>query len=411
LAIRKKPKLINQMRSVQMFYQSKKFILLCFALISSILFTACQAYATSTPNLASTTAPLDEPAATLTARATLFSAVPTPLPNTGSATTDSFATAIRNVSQKVRPSVVQITNEQVQIDLFNGAYTVPAGVGSGVIYDSQGHILTNDHVVTGAQKLLVSLPDGRTFKAKLVGEDPTTDLAVLQINGKNLPVAQLGDSRQLQIGDWVVAIGNALALTGGPTVSAGVVSALGRTIQEPGGTFAQSGPYLFDLIQTDAPINPGNSGGALVNLNGQVIGINTLIAGQAEPGVQAQGIGFAIAINTAKPIADALVANGKVIHPYLGFQYIPLNPSMSFQLGIQQTQGAVISGIDPGSPAGQAGLQIQDVITAIDHTPLIGDSALAQIINEHKPGDVLTLSVLRGNQKLSVKLKLGETTS
>jgi serine protease Do len=394
-----------------MFYQSKKFTLLCFALIFSILFTSCAAYATSTPSLASTTAPLQEPYATPTVMATLFSAVPTPLPNTGSPTTDNFATAIRNVAQKVRPSVVQITNEQVQIDLFNGAYTIPAGVGSGVIYDSQGHILTNDHVVTGAQKLLVSLPDGRTFKAKLVGEDPNTDLAVLQINGKNLPVAQLGDSHQLQIGDWVVAIGNALALTGGPTVSAGVVSALGRTIQEPGGTFTQSGPYLFDLIQTDAPINPGNSGGPLVNLNGQVIGINTLVAGQAEPGVQAQGIGFAIAINTAKPIADTLVASGKVIHPYLGFQYIPLNPSISVQLGIQQTQGAVISSIDPGSPADQAGLQIQDVITAIDNTPLTGDSALAQIINEHKPGDVLTLSVLRGNQKLSVKLKLGETTS
>jgi S1-C subfamily serine protease len=162
-----------------------------------------------------------------------------------------------------------------------------------VIYDNQGHILTNNHVVEGAQQLLVSLPDKRSFPARLVGVDPQTDLAVVQIRGDNLPVAQLGDSNQLQVGDWVVAIGNALALPGGPTVTQGVVSALGRTVQEPGsssggqpgGTQRQSavGPFLFDVVQTDAPINPGNSGGPLVNLQGQIIGINTLVAGPVEP--------------------------------------------------------------------------------------------------------------------------------
>ncbi|MHB9091194.1 MAG: S1C family serine protease, partial [Chloroflexota bacterium] len=200
-----------------------------------------------------------------------------------------FISAVRNVSQKVKPAVVQITNMQtVQSSRFAEPFAVPAGVGSGVIYDNQGHILTNNHVVEGAQQLLVGLPDNRSFTAKVVGTDPMTDLAVIQIQGDNLPVAQLGDSKALQVGDWVVAIGNALGLPGGPTVTAGVVSALGRTVQEPGNSnptspsAAAPGPYLFDVVQTDAPINPGNSGGPLVNLSGQVIGINTLVAGQSE---------------------------------------------------------------------------------------------------------------------------------
>ncbi|MDA8216009.1 MAG: trypsin-like peptidase domain-containing protein, partial [Dehalococcoidales bacterium] len=240
---------------------------------------------------------------------------PATSPDTG------FQNSISQVAKDVKPAVVQITNQQeVQTSQSNQPYVVPAGVGSGVIYDDQGHILTNAHVVEGANQLLVSLPDGRSFEGKLIGSDAQTDLAVVKIDGSNLPVAKLGDSTQLQVGDWLVAIGNALALPGGPTVTAGVVSALGRTVQEPADQSGTPGPFLFDVIQTDAPINPGNSGGPLVNLNGQVIGINTLVAGQAETGVQAQGIGFAIAISTAKPIADELVANGKVVHPYLGIR-------------------------------------------------------------------------------------------
>jgi S1-C subfamily serine protease len=178
---------------------------------------------------------------------------------------------------------------QSQVGAFNQGAAVPAGVGSGVVYDGAGHILANDHVVSGAQQLQVSLPDKRSFAATMVGEDPQTDLAVVQFSGDNLPIAELGASANMQVGAWVVAIGNALALPGGPTVTQGVVSATGRTVQEPGQTPNTAGPFLFDAIQTDAPINPGNSGGALVNLNGQVIGINTLVATQAEPGVSAQG--------------------------------------------------------------------------------------------------------------------------
>lgn len=285
---------------------------------------------------------------------------------------------------------------------------MPAGVGSGVIYDAQGHILTNNHVIAGAQQLQVSLPDRRSFPAKVVGADPQTDLAVVQIQSDNLPVAQLGDSNQLSVGDWVVAIGNALALPGGPTLTQGVVSALNRTVQEPGETPNTSGPLLFNCIQTDAPINPGNSGGALVNLDGQVIGINTLVAGQAEPGVSAQGIGFAIAIATARPIADQLVATGRAVHPFLGIQYGALTPSIAAQLGVNATAGVVVRAVQPGSPAASAGLQARDVITAVDNQPLEEESSLAQLLSQRKPGDNVTLTVWRGGQQRSVAVTLGQ---
>ncbi len=355
-----------------------------------------------------------------TASAAPVSAAPTAVPtavapmsatSTVSISAMDFSTAIRDVAQQVRPAVVQITNEQVQLDQFNQSLTVPAGVGSGVIYDTQGHILTNNHVIDGAEQLLVSLPDGRSFPAKLVGADPQTDLAVVQITGSNLPVATFGDSAALQAGDWVVAIGNALALPGGPTVSAGVVGALGRTVQEPGASANSAGPYLIDVIQTDAPINPGNSGGPLINLQGQVVGINTLVAGQAEPGIQAQGIGFTISINAAKPIADQLVATGQAVHPYLGVAVVPLNPVITSRLGINAKNGVLIVTVQPGSPAAVAGLQARDVVTQIDSAGVADDSAFAEILNSHKPGDTITLTVLRSKQTLQLKASLAQHPS
>jgi S1-C subfamily serine protease len=277
-----------------------------------------------------------------------------------------------------------------------------------VIYDNQGHILTNNHVIEGAQHLTVSLPDGTIFPATLIGADPQTDLAVIQIKGDHLPMAQLGDSRQLQVGDWVVAIGNALALQGGPTVSVGVVGALGRTVQEPGSDQTSQGPYLFDVIQTDAPINPGNSGGPLVNLAGEVIGINTLVAGQAEPGVQAQGIGFSIGIGTAKPIADQLVATGRVVHPFLGISYVPLNRALAQQLGSAAKDGVAVARVVVGSPAAAAGLQARDIITALDGTELTTESSFPQLLNSHKAGDTVTLTVVRGQQTLKIQATLAE---
>lgn len=322
-----------------------------------------------------------------------------------------FSSAIRGVAQRARPAVVQITNEQLQYNSFtNEPFAVPAGVGSGVIYDSQGHILTNNHVVAGAQQLTVALPDGSTYPARLVGADPSTDLAVLQIAGKHLPTVAFGDSQQLQVGDWVVAIGNALALSGGPTVSTGVVSALGRTVQEPSDS-GGAGPYLFDVIQTDAPINPGNSGGPLLNLQGQVVGINTMVAGQAAPGVQAQGIGFAIAISSAQQIADQLVATGHAVHPYMGVQDVALTPVIASQLGATAKSGVVIVGVGRGTPAAIAGLQQRDIITAIDGTPVTDDSVFSKLINRHAVGDILTLTVERQARTIQIKITLAERPS
>ncbi|MCZ2111228.1 MAG: trypsin-like peptidase domain-containing protein [Dehalococcoidia bacterium] len=314
----------------------------------------------------------------------------------------SFAPVVK----KVEPAVVQVTNEQVQIGQF-GQATVPAGVGSGVIYDSAGHVLTNNHVVEGASGLEVSLTDGRVFKATLVGADPQTDLAVLKIDGNNLPVAALGDSSKLEPGDWVVAIGNALALPGGPTVSAGVVSAIGRTVQEPASDGSNSaGPFLFNLIQTSAPINPGNSGGPLINLDGEVVGINTLVAGQAEPGVAAQNIGFSIALATARPIADALVKDGKVAHPLLGVSYTPLTPALAQRLQTTEQHGMVVTQVLTGSPASEAGLQTGDIITKFDGKSLDTESSLAEALNGHKPGDRVSLTISRNGAAKGMQVTL-----
>ncbi len=339
------------------------------------------------------------------ATVTLTTAPPAP----AAAPQGGLAGSVTQVVQKVKPAVVQITNEQQASGQFNQPFTVPAGVGSGVIYDSAGHIITNNHVIEGAQKLLVTLPDGRSFDGKVIGSDARTDVAVIQIKGSNLPVAVLGDATKLQVGEWVVAIGNALALPGGPTVTAGVISALGRTVQEPASSSSSStqGPYLFNVIQTDAAINPGNSGGPLVNLSGQVVGLNTLVAGDSQTGGQAEGIGFAISINTAGQIAQQLISTGKVVHPYIGITYEPLDPLTASQLGISANQGALVVEVASGSPAAAAGgLKPRDVITAVNGKILASDSDLAQILNSHKPGDTLSMDIQRGGKKITLKITL-----
>lgn len=319
---------------------------------------------------------------------------------------DTTLLDIPAVVARVRPAVVSITNEQVQLDRTNEAFTVPAGVGTGFIYDSTGFILTNNHVIEGARSIRVTLADGRSLKARLVGGDARTDLAVLKVDAPNLPALELGDSEDLEVGQWVIAIGNALGLQGGPTVTVGVVSALDRTVQEPaeGGG---SGPFLFDLIQTNAAINPGNSGGPLLDLQGRVIGINTLVAGQVAPGIQAQGIGFAIAIGAARPIADSLEEDGRVEHAYLGVQYTPLNAIVAAQIGAPTTRGVVVINVEPRSPA-SAALQAEDLITKVDGVELDGESALAEALFAKGPGDRVTLTIVRGGAEREVQVTLGE---
>jgi len=358
------------------------------------------------------------------------STIKTSQPNTATSSSSSsssnqinpqdFSNAIINVVNSVKSGVVEITNEQTSVSQMD--QPVPVGTGSGFIYDDQGHVLTNNHVVEGAQSLVVTLPDGRTFKGndvKVVGTDPLTDLAVLQVTGSNLPTVKLGNSSAMQVGQWVVAVGYALALEGQPTVTSGVVSAVNRTVQEPsdnssGNPFQQqqqAGPFLFDVIQTDAAINPGNSGGPLVNLNGEVIGINTLEAGSAEPGVQAQGIGFAIAIDTAKKIANEIVTTGHATHPFVGVNYLALSPAAAAQLNVTATQGALIESVVDGSPAQDAGLQKGDIVTKIDGKELTTESAFAEVIDSHKPGDVVSLTVERNGQEMTIKVTLGTRPS
>ncbi|MBI5034923.1 MAG: trypsin-like peptidase domain-containing protein [Chloroflexi bacterium] len=323
-----------------------------------------------------------------------------PLANTQSlAPTGNLETDIHNVASKVRPAVVFIGIEQ---NVRSFSQPVPVGNGSGAIIDQQGHILTNNHVIEGARLLKVTLPDGRTFPAQVVGRDPATDLAVIRIQASNLPTLSLGDSNNLRIGDWVVAIGNALGLEGGPTVTTGVISALNRTISE------ENGASLYGLIQTDAAINPGNSGGPLVNLSGEIIGINTAVPGPTGQGYQPYGIGFAISINEAKPIIQQLMTQGRVTRPYLGVGTLTLTPAIASQAGIDMQRGVVITDVAAGSPAARARLQQGDIIIAVDGKVIANDAELRQAIQAHKIGDTIQVTILREGRQLTATAQLAQ---
>ncbi|MBR1975831.1 MAG: trypsin-like peptidase domain-containing protein, partial [Phascolarctobacterium sp.] len=249
-------------------------------------------------------------------------------------------TPIVAAAKKVGPAVVGITNKAYVRDFFNRVKFVERGTGSGVIYDAKnGLIATNHHVVEGATEIIVALTDGRTVKGKVLGEDAATDLAVVQVDEKNLPVATFGDSDTLQVGEPAIAIGNPLGLEFRGSVTAGVISALNRSIE--------LGERKFNLLQTDAAINPGNSGGALVNADGEVIGINS--AKIAVSGVE--GIGFAIPINTAKPILDQLADKGRVARPYLGASLIDKEVADRFGFDLDLHGGVFIAKVVKDSPA------------------------------------------------------------
>jgi S1-C subfamily serine protease len=295
------------------------------------------------------------------------------------------------VVAKVRPAVVNIATRQVTYDVLLRA-TPAQGIGSGVVFDARGYVLTNSHVVRGAQQIRVTLPDGRGFAGNLIGADPVTDLAVVKIEGRDLPVAQLGDSSKLEIGETVVAIGNPLGLEGGPTVTAGVVSAVARSIEDPGG------PTLHDLIQTDAAINPGNSGGPLVRMAGDVVGINTAMIQEA------QGIGFAISINSAKPIIQELLAHGRVVRPAIGIAPVSVTPQLASAYDLPVDRGVLVARLDPRGPAARAGVRVGDIIVAVAGHPVKNLGELRAAIGRHKIGDSVELTVRR--EKASVTLKV-----
>ncbi len=280
--------------------------------------------------------------------------------------------------------------------------TIQKGAGSGVIISKDGFILTNNHVVAGAHDIQVRLADGRSFKAKVIGRDEKTDLAVVRVNANNLPAAQLGDSSSARPGDWAIAIGNPFAL--GNTVTLGVISALNRT------ETVEEGKTLSDMIQTDAAINPGNSGGALANISGQVIGINTAIF-STDPNKGNIGIGFAIPMNSARIIAKQLIEKGKIVRPYLGVIVADLQGDLKDwykENGGFNGQGAVIYQVQPGSPAAKGGLMQGDVILKIDTQDVKGADDVTKIIQGCKVGQVLRLTIWRERNTRLLGIKLAE---
>lgn len=281
---------------------------------------------------------------------------------------------------------------------------VERGTGSGFILDANGTILTNAHVVEGADQVTVTLKDGRELRGEVVGEDPLTDVAVIKIDASNLPVASIGNSDVLRPGEWAIAIGNPLGLDN--TVTAGIISATGRTSAQ-----IRVADKLVEFIQTDAAINPGNSGGPLLNDRGEVIGVNTAIIGGG-----AQGLGFAIPINQARAIAGELIANGKVEHAYLGIQMRTLTPALKEEINadpnanirVQAEEGVVILGIAQNSPAAQSGLRLGDVILAMNGQVITDASEVQNLVKATSVGEPISVSVNRGGQVVEVSVRPGD---
>ena len=312
------------------------------------------------------------------------------------ASIDPSADPIVQVVERVRPSVVNVTTDTLTTTPF-GSQT-GQGVGTGFIIRSDGVIVTNYHVVEGAQKITVvtPAPDSQRFEARVIGGDSTADLAVLKVDGHDLPTVPLGNSSDLELGQQVVALGYALALKGGPTVTTGIVSAMDRVIQaqdpnyHPGGSAPDGSRTYRDVIQTDAAINPGNSGGPLVNLAGQVIGINTAGAGSAE------NIGFSIAIDAAKPTIQKAVDNPGAPVAYLGVVTQTVSESLALQFDLPVKQGAYVVDVATGGPADDAGINQGDVITEFDGTAVTSADQLGNLIHEHQPGDEVDVVVETG---------------
>ncbi len=308
---------------------------------------------------------------------------------------------VARVAAEVEPSVVQVNVSGVQQTPFGARQE--EGVGSGVIYREDGYIITNDHVVEGASEVNVAFADGTTERGEVVGTDPTTDLAVIRVDRENLPAASFGDGRGLVVGQLAVAIGSPSGFQS--TVTSGIVSGLNREVspQLTGGS--EQIPALVDLIQTDAPVSPGNSGGALANRDGEVVGINVAYL---PPETGAEGIGFAIPSDTAISVADQLIETGEVSSPYLGVSLADLTPASAEQFGLEVDSGAVVVEVGPGTPAEEAGLDIEDIIVGLDDTPIESSGDLLGALRDYQPGDTVQLTIVRGDDERTVDVTLAE---
>lgn len=285
----------------------------------------------------------------------------------------------------------------------------PVGMGSGVLISEDGLILTNNHVVQDAERVLVMLHDRRHFEAVVVGRDPSTEVAVVRIEAEGLPVARLGDSDGVALGDWVLAMGSPMGLEF--SVTAGIVSGVGRA---PGILGVLSGIVdgqaapLEHFIQTDAALGPGNSGGPLVNADGEVIGINTAVASTS--GVPA-AYGFAIPSNLARSVAEQLIRNGEVQRPYMGALLVDVTPQLARAEGLERVEGAAVAQVEPGGPAEQAGIRSGDIIVGIADQPVTTVSVLQNIMSELQPGSTVEVELLRERQRVRVRVQLGTVRS
>jgi S1-C subfamily serine protease len=340
--------------------------------------------ATPTPRPTPTPTPTPTPVPTATP-------TPSPTPTPAPTPTPVVINALPDVASVVRevgPAVVQVLA------------TVSGGTsqGSGVIFSDSGHILTNNHVVEDSTSVEIALANRRTVAAVIVGTDPATDLAVLKIDAEEiagLAVAPLGDTDAMQIGDWVIAIGSPLGYEGSVTV--GVISAKGRSLD-------LEDQRLYDLVQTDAVINPGNSGGPLLNLDGEVIGINTaIIRGSIGNNQEAEGIGFSISMGTAIPVSQQLLAEGSVVRPIFGISIIDVTPA----LDVSVEHGVLVVGVTPGGPAERAGIQGNDIITHLDGAAMSTTSDLIRkVLTDYQVGDIVAVTIVRGDLTLEFRVRL-----
>ena len=317
--------------------------------------------------------------------------------------TTDIETAITQAVQKVGPAVVTVVGTIPGQNGFFGSSGDQTVSGSGVFISDQGYILTNNHVVEGTSTLNIVLANGSQEKVTIVGTDQYNDIAVLKTDGKVPGVATLGNSDVLKPGESVIAIGSPLGDFKN-TVTVGVVSATGRSID------TGQGYQIEGLLQTDAAINPGNSGGPLVDLAGEVIGINTLIVRGSGNGAVAEGLGFAIPVNTAQAVANQIIQKGYFSHPYLGIGYQPIAPDVASSYNLPVQWGAYVTNVAANSPASQAGLQQGDIITQVDTVPMDATHSYLNTLYTFKPGDQVTLNVIRNGQKLQLQATLGEAT-
>ncbi|MEW6498265.1 MAG: HhoA/HhoB/HtrA family serine endopeptidase [Cyanobacteriota bacterium] len=373
------------------------------ATFSSNYFLSGNRLVAATPNLNSSSQAIAQTTPTIAA-----------LPTQGT----NFVTA---VVEKVGPAVVRIDASRTVTSRIPEAFNNPLfrdffgadipdqsqqrverGTGSGFIINSDGMILTNAHVVDGADTVNVTLKDGRSFAGKVVGTDSVTDVAVIKIQANNLPAVPVGDSNQLKPGEWAIAIGNPLGLDN--TVTTGIISATGRSSSQVGVSDKR-----VEFIQTDAAINPGNSGGPLLNASGQVIGMNTAIIQRA------QGLGFAIPINTAQRIANELIAKGKVDHPYLGIQMVTLTPELKDNinnnpnsgLSVDEDRGVLIAKVISGSPAAKAGLRAGDVINKINGQPVKNAEDIQKAVEGSQVGSNLQIKLRRNQRDFALTVQPG----